>query len=175
VAIRLIEKGIPPSSDSQIWMDLGAGKGLFTNALASLLPGSSTVYAVDKDPTALRHMTLSNAVVTLKKITKDFISYDLDAITANGVLMANSLHYVSNKLAFLKQLRKHFAPGGRLIIVEYDTDRANAWVPYPIRYATLEHILTQVGFHGVTKMNETPSVFNNNMIYAAVAVYGNGQ
>lgn len=172
LAIRLIEKGIPPSSDSQTWMDLGAGKGLFTNALASLLPPHSTVYAIDRDPTALRSLTLGNALITLKKLQKDFVSYDLDAIVANGVLMANALHYVSNKIVFLRQLKKHFTPGSRLIVVEYDTDRANAWVPYPIRYTSLQPLLEQSGFHAVAKMDETPSIFNNNLMYSAVAVYG---
>jgi hypothetical protein len=153
-------------------MDLGAGKGLFTNALASRLPPHSTVYAIDKDPTVMRNLALGNTAITLKKLQKDFVSYDLDAIVANGVLMANALHYVSNKIVFLRQLKKHFVDGSRLIIVEYDTDRANAWVPYPIRYASLQPLLEQSGFHAVEKMDETPSLFNNNLIYSAVAVYG---
>jgi len=159
---------LPRPGEAQHWADLGCGSGLFTKALGSLLPAGSIVYGVDTNPTLPR----SSSIIPIKA---DFEKDNLPLSGLDGILMANSLHYVSNKLAFLKQLRKHFAPGGRLIIVEYDTDRANAWVPYPIRYATLEHILTQVGFHSVTKMNETPSVFNNNMIYAAVAVYGNGQ
>ncbi|MBL0743161.1 class I SAM-dependent methyltransferase [Chryseolinea lacunae] len=171
VAIQLIKKGIPVSSAGQVWMDLGAGKGLFSHALATLLPEGSTVHAIDKDGAALRSITFSVPGVTVSTTQKDFVQYDHGSASAHGILMANSIHFVSNKIAFLRQLKKQFLPGGRLIIVEYDTDAANAWVPYPIRYASLQKLLGELGFADISKLDETPSRFSRIQIYSAAATW----
>lgn len=53
VAIKLIEKGVSRSGAPQMWADLGAGNGLFTNALSLLLPEASTIHAVELNAEAL--------------------------------------------------------------------------------------------------------------------------
>ncbi|HZP97702.1 MAG TPA: hypothetical protein VFC31_15390 [Candidatus Limnocylindria bacterium] len=50
--------------------------------------------------------------------------------------MANSLHFVASKRDTLARVRALGEPHGRLILVEYDTDRGNRWMPYPISFET---------------------------------------
>lgn len=167
VAIGLIEKGVDNARSPQVWADLGAGKGLFTHALATLLHEGSTVYAVDRSSASLATIELPSPSVTLKKIQQDFV-HDLPPEPLTGILMANALHFVENKIAFIKKVRKKVGITGRVIIVEYDLHAANAWVPYPIHFEALEKLAKDAGFTTVTRMSQVPSLYNRANIYSAV-------
>ena len=54
----------------------------------------------------------------------------------DGLLMANSLHFASSRDAALAALLPALRPDGHFVLVEYDVDRGNAWVPYPISWET---------------------------------------
>jgi len=167
-AIKLIEKGVPNNIAKQAWADLGAGKGLFTKALATLLDKSSTVYAIDKDGASLNTIVFSIHDIVLKKIQKDFSTEEFETEQLDGILMANSLHYVNDKESFLQRLKKHLKPSGKIIVVEYDRVTANQWVPYPISYASLQKLGESIGFTSIFKIGEAPSVYHQANIYSAV-------
>src|SRR5687768_4246729 len=110
VAIGLIEQGVDKTFTPQVWVDLGAGRRLFTRALADILPGGSTVYAIDKSATALKEIELLSSTVTLKKVQTDFVREEFVPEPPDGILMANALHFVENKIAFIKKIRKKLQP-----------------------------------------------------------------
>jgi trans-aconitate methyltransferase len=124
VAKQLIEAGVEQTHVKQSWADLGAGHGVFTHALSTLLHDGSTVYAVDKNSAPMDSIRVWQQVV-LKKIQADFVRDAWDTEPLNGILMANALHFVKVKEPFLKQLRARLAPDGRLIIVEYEMEKGN--------------------------------------------------
>ncbi|WP_333820754.1 class I SAM-dependent methyltransferase [Ohtaekwangia sp.] len=165
-AIHLISSGIEKSSSPQVWVDLGAGRGLFTKALAFQLPAESIIHAVDTDAAALRTIELPDGI-TLRTQQHDFVHDELHLPLLDGVLMANSLHYVKDKYTFMKAIRSTLKPAGRIILVEYDTSRSNTWVPYPIAYTALEKFAHEFGFSSVQKLAEAPSVYQGSM-YAAL-------
>src|SRR5258706_12033708 len=118
-AVRLIEKGVLKIPTPQKWLDLGAGKGLFTDALAGLLGPGSAVYAVDKDQRSLDAIKIKSNTATINKFRKDFVNENLDWEKWDGILMANALHFVPDQSAFLQKAKQNLLPNGRLIIVEY--------------------------------------------------------
>ncbi len=166
VAIRLLEKGIEKTSRA-VWADLGAGSGVFTKALATLLGESNMVYAVDKDEAALQ-FNLHRDLLNVKTITADFNKDELNLPPLDGILMANSLHYIKSKLSFVTKLKTMLKPQGRLVIVEYDTLAANTWVPYPIDFKSLTKLMSEAGFSSVIKLDEEPSRFRHGSIYSAL-------
>ena len=50
-------------------------------------------------------------------------------------------------------------PGGRLVIVEYDADRGNPWVPHPISFARLGAHVRGAGFAEPELIHRVPSRF----------------
>lgn len=167
-AIRLIEKGVPKNTDKQVWADLGAGRGLFTKALATLLSKGSTVFALDKDGTSLNTIVISSNDIILKKFQSDFSKKEFEMEQLDGILMANSLHFIMDKKSFLLRLKKSLKASGRILLVEYDRDTANPWVPYPTSYASLQKLGEGIGFTSILKIGEEPSRYHQSNIYSAV-------
>src|SRR6266849_10688526 len=144
------------------WADLGAGEGAFTLALADLLGPGAHITAVDKDARALDVMG-HGVEARVADFTKPLDLHDLD-----GVVMANSLHFVRNKAPVLESVRGMLSPGGRLIVVEYSTDRGNPWVPYPFTYATRVRMAEAAGLQGTEQLHSVPSRYFGSM-YSALS------
>ncbi|MDH4090791.1 MAG: class I SAM-dependent methyltransferase [Cyclobacteriaceae bacterium] len=168
-AVRLIESGVPQGVEIQQWADLGAGNGLFTKALATLLGKGSTVTAVDTDESALRSIMLPSKDVILNKIHLDFSSTTLEMRNLDGILMANSLHFIPEKAFMLDRFASCLHASGRLIVVEYNTNIANPWVPYPISFHVLQKLAAKQ-FNAITKIGETHSAYSRANMYAALLI-----
>ena len=158
---------LPHPARSQHWADLGCGAGLFTEALAGLLPAGSSVSGIDTKPSLRKQTTSGN--VTILPMTADFINHTLPLHNLDGILMANSLHYVKDKPALLQKLRAYMLEDAPLIIIEYDTDTpVPTWVPYPISYASLKESLGND--YAIQKLGEKPSAYGRSQLYAAIAI-----
>ncbi len=164
-AINLIKH--PVTKEKSAYADLGCGNGLFTKALAQLLAPQSVIYAVDKNQTALNSFSV-DANIQLQKINIDFIKDEFPFKDLSGILMANSLHYVEDKNAFLLKAKASLSRGGYFIIVEYDTDKANHWVPYPISFSSLQSLFEKINFHSVQKLQTYPSRYWRTMYSALI-------
>jgi 2-polyprenyl-3-methyl-5-hydroxy-6-metoxy-1,4-benzoquinol methylase len=166
-AVKLIRKGVASSESPQHWVDLGAGEGLFTRALGSLLVLNSSILAIDSNHSSLQSIRWDNRQVTLELLVSDFTKLTLHQ-KYDGIMMAHALHYVKDPKTFLINLKTHLSPAGRLIIVEYERRKANSWVPYPIDFENLKVIGEQAGFSSVTRLEETPSLYDSVTIYSAL-------
>lgn len=156
--VELIEGGVDGQGGH--WADLGAGEGAFTLALADLLGPSAHIVAVDKDAGALR--AIGHGIETrVADFTKPLDLRDLD-----GIVMANSLHYVRDKQPVLERVRSMLRPAGRLIVVEYGADRGNPWVPYPFTYPQWETISARAGFKNTRLLKTVPSRWLGSMYSA---------
>ncbi len=167
-AISLIRFGNFQPKGKEIWADLGCGTGLFTRALASFLPSGSLIYAIDSNQTALKKISGDSSVVVETR-QLDFITDNLKISGIDGILMANSFHYVKNKRELLKKLGTYLNINHTYLIVEYDTDKPVAeWVPYPISYILLKSLFAEFGYSSITKLSERPSIYGRSNIYAAI-------
>jgi SAM-dependent methyltransferase len=167
-AIQFIRhKGLSVSGPSN-WADLGCGSGTFTNALAHFLQPGSVVHAVDKKLSAGLHISVPDGVL-VKMLELDFVKDELPFSQLDGIVMANALHYVREQSAFIDKIEKHLKPDGRLLIVEYNTDKpVPTWVPYPLSYQSLERLFKTHGYKQVEMIQERPSVYGNANLYTAL-------
>jgi trans-aconitate methyltransferase len=166
-AIELIRFD-PGAFHAQTWADLGCGSGLFTKALASLLPKSSLIHAVDSDAKALRQVPEVYGECKIEKLLADFASDKVFFPRIDGYLMANSLHFLPNKKSFLEAKFESLKSGGRFVLVEYDLKTANRWVPYPVTINEAHMLFTTAGFGAFEVLNKRPSVYGDHMMYAAI-------
>ena len=91
-AIALIAQANFPKDTPQQWADLGCGAGLFSQALASRLPAGSRIFCVDKERQRIRQPVEYDVILDF--LQRDFSREPLLWTDLEGILMANSLHYV---------------------------------------------------------------------------------
>lgn len=165
--VRLLRDGVTRGGR---WADLGAGTGAFTLALAELVGPEGEVVAVDRDRGALRQ--LERAVrpggATVRTLAADFTKA-VDLASLDGVVMANSLHFVRDKAPVLEIVRSMLKPSGRLLLVEYDADHGNTWVPHPLTFETWRALADANGFTGTRELASVPSRFLRR-IYSAASI-----
>ena len=146
-----------------IYADFGAGSGAFTLALRELVGLDATIYAVDKDRSSLNqldsaHRARFHSTLNLLLLPNDF-SRPLDIPPLDGVVMANSLHFFKDKEKILRHVQKFLKPNGALIIIEYNVDSGNLWVPHPLTFETYRTIAPRAGFTEPRLLAKVPSRF----------------
>jgi ubiquinone/menaquinone biosynthesis C-methylase UbiE len=153
------------------WADFGAGTGAFTLALRDLVGPEATIYAVDKDRGALQRLEAAHrrfsSAGRLIPLNQDF-SHSLDLPPLDGVVAANSLHYFKDREKILRHVRGFLKPSGALLLVEYNVDTGNLWVPHPFSFKTFRSLAVQAGFSEPRLLATIPSSFLREF-YSAVA------
>jgi ubiquinone/menaquinone biosynthesis C-methylase UbiE len=167
--VGLIRAGVEGAGSR--WLELGAGEGAFTLALADLLGPGGRILATDRNERALR-MAASAVGRSFPAVELETRAFDYtEAIPYgpfDGVLAANTLHFVADRDATLRAIRFSLAPGGRLVIVEYDADRGNPWVPHPFSFDSWRKEAVRAGYSEPRRIGRVPSRFLG-AIYAAAA------
>jgi SAM-dependent methyltransferase len=159
---------LPPGG---VYADFGAGSGAFTLALRELIGLDATLYAVDKDKSSLRtlensHRARFDTARNLILLPNDF-SRPLDLPPLDGVVMANSLHYFRDKEKLLRHVWEYLKPNGAVLLVEYNVDSGNLWVPHPLSFQTYRLLAQGAGFTEPRLLATHPSRFLKEF-YSAV-------
>jgi ubiquinone/menaquinone biosynthesis C-methylase UbiE len=166
--VALIRAGVEGTGPR--WLELGAGEGAFTLALADVLGADAEILACDRDARALRQAAsrVHRAFPAAHVETRAFdFTEALPYGPFDGVLAANSLHFVKDRDATLRAIRWALVPLGRLVVVEYDADRGNPWVPHPFSFETWRREAVAAGFDEPRLLHRVPSRFLE-AIYGAV-------
>jgi ubiquinone/menaquinone biosynthesis C-methylase UbiE len=167
----------PAVSRAGVWADLGAGRGTFTRALATLLGPTGRVYAVDRDRSSLAALRALERRSTgsadsgadegaeIIAVHADFVG-GVALPPLDGVLLANALHFVpaTEQPAVLGRLARGVRPGGRLVLVEYENRAPSRWVSL----ARFRALAAEVGLGAPKQIGARRSAFGG-AIYAAVA------
>ena len=168
--VGLLRAAVAPGGT---WADIGAGTGAFTLALADLLGPRGCIVAVDRDGGALRENAAVVAArfpaIALETVKAD-LTGPLTLPELDGLVAANSLHFVprDRQIVVVRSLAAHLRPGGAFVVVEYDADRGNPWVPHPFSYPSWERLAIAAGLTGTRRLGRVPSRFLG-AIYSAVS------
>lgn len=182
--VKLLRGGVTPGGR---WAELGSGEGAFTLALRDLIGPEGEIFSVDKDEARLRvqqkRFQAQFSQSNVHFIHADFTrSVDLPAL--DGIVMANSLHFFPSdgglssprllnsrrdqvsKKQVLNQVRDYMKEGGRLVLVEYNVDAGNLWVPYPLSFESFRGLAVRLGWSDPQLLCTVPSRFLRE-IYSA--------
>jgi len=168
--VNLLRPGQPGPGGT--WADFGAGSGAFTLALRELVGPDAKIHAVDQDKTRLKELGESfharfNSTSNLTLVPGDF-SGPLDLPSLDGVVMANSLHFFKDRSRVLKHAGSFMKHNGRLLLVEYNVDSGNPWVPHPISFESFRTLAMGAGFSEPEFLAKKASRFLRE-IYSAAA------
>ncbi len=167
-AIQFIRPAIVHNTGT--WADIGAGTGLFTEALMDILE-EGRVIAVDKSPHSLyanSQLSNRNAKIDIEIIEGDFHN-PMPLPPLDGILMANALHYAKDHEAVLKNVLVYLKPTGTFVLIEYDTDIPNnPWVPNPISIERFKMLCEKVELKAPIVMGMRESIYQDGQMYIAV-------
>ena len=170
--VALIRDGVVGAGSR--WLELGAGRGAFTLALVDVLGLDADVTALDRDVAALRGLADAvearfpgRAIRTLEADFRHELPVDLGDF--DGIVAANALHFAPDVPRIVTRLAGRLRPEGRLVVVEYDADHGNPWVPYPFSFATWARRAADAGYRDARLLHRVPSRFLGG-IYGAVSI-----
>ena len=86
-------------AEFQKWAHLGCGEGVFTKALAEILPFQSEILAIDRTFQRLEKIMGNQVSVNFQQA--NFEKDQLDLNDLNGILMANSFHFIQDKIKLI--------------------------------------------------------------------------
>jgi ubiquinone/menaquinone biosynthesis C-methylase UbiE len=174
--VRLIAGGIAHQGGT--WADFGAGDGAFTLALRDLIGPEGEIYAVDRDRSSLQRLR-QEMIRRFPETSLHLLEADIrqppELPLLDGIVAANSLHYVDRKQQPVTLCRwsELLQPDGRIVLVEYDSNNPNPWVPYPISFDRLGKVTRDAGLPAPTMLATHPSRWSGG-IYSAMIAPGNG-
>jgi SAM-dependent methyltransferase len=162
--------------EAPLWADIGAGTGAFTLALADLLGPGADIVAVDRDAGALQTNAAEVArrfpATRLRTVVAD-LTRPVALPPLDGLVAANSLHFVARdrQVDVVRTLAALLRPAGRFVVVEYDADRGNPWVPHPLSFPSFRAVAARAGYTEPELLATVPSHFLRE-IYAALTLAG---
>jgi SAM-dependent methyltransferase len=168
--VELLRGGIEQPGGT--WADIGAGEGAFTLALADLLGPGARIVAVDRDARALRANASAVGArfpaTVLETVVAD-LTRSLTLPPLDGLVAANSLHFVprDQQVATVRALAERLRPGGTFLVVEYDADRGNPWVPHPFSAESWARVAADAGLVDTRRIGRVPSRFLGAIYSAA--------
>jgi ubiquinone/menaquinone biosynthesis C-methylase UbiE len=163
-AEALIQKAFVNKRTPETWADLGCGGGTFTYALSNCLVPGSRIYAVDKH----RPTLVSTPHADIECIQADIRKISFRPSELDGILMANSIHFIREKSQLIQRMKLYLKKDGILLIVEYDREKGNLWVPFPLNYRDSIPLAQNAGFSSIERIGERNSRYGSQKIYAAV-------
>lgn len=161
-----------PHSTGPVWADFGAGAGAFTLALRDLAGPGADIYAVDRDRSALESLRSA-----MRRMFPETYLHLLDGDIRrppalpplDGIVAANVVHYVDRKQQSrtLQLWSTLLNPGGRIVLVEYDSNNPSYWLPFPVSFDRLGRIANEAGLPSPVLLGTRPSRWGGG-IYSAL-------
>jgi ubiquinone/menaquinone biosynthesis C-methylase UbiE len=128
--------------------DIGSGSGLFTRPIAKAVQPKGIVYAVDIDEALLaivdrsaKEAGLDNVRTIRGAATDANLPEPVDLI-----FICDTLHHIGNHATYVKNLRKHLKPGGRVAVIDFSDRWPDGHEPMRYSLAQLDAWMKDAGF-----------------------------
>ena len=104
--------------------DLGSGSGLFTRPLAQAVSPGGVVYAIDVNEALLKIVARSAKEAGITNIRPWSRRRTIPKLAdpVDLIFICDTLHHIEGQPVYLKNLKKHLRPGGRVAIIDFAKD-----------------------------------------------------
>ena len=125
--------------------DVGAGSGYFTLRLARAVGSTGSVLAVDVNPDLLAFLESRVKEAGLSNVRTLVVGKDDPSLPPGGidtVFMVDTLHYLEDRVAWLRKVRSGLAPGGRVVVIDFvpKSVEERPWGPPPSQRMSREEV-----------------------------------
>jgi ubiquinone/menaquinone biosynthesis C-methylase UbiE len=128
----------------KLWIDAGCGNGTYSFPLSTLV---SEVIALDKNKNNISYLESKiTSKINIKTQHFDFSKPSWNSTLVDGILFGFSLHYDPEHRIALEHAYQQLKPGGKLVVIEYSSEKAVPWVPYPLPKEKLIKMLKSLSF-----------------------------
>jgi ubiquinone/menaquinone biosynthesis C-methylase UbiE len=107
-------------------VDVGAGTGVFSVALAKAVSPGGTVYAVEVEQGLVDHIgrkAKTENVVNLRPVLGGFTDPNLPASNIDVAFIHDVLHHIEDRAAYLKSLAKYLDGSARIVVIDFHPER----------------------------------------------------
>jgi 2-polyprenyl-3-methyl-5-hydroxy-6-metoxy-1,4-benzoquinol methylase len=130
-------------------VDVGAGSGYFTFRFAKALPRGKVI-AVDVQPEMVRHVhhrVLTEGITNVEAVVADPSDPRVDP-SADVVFIADVIHHVQGREAWLQRMFSEMKPGARLVVIEFKEGKLPQGPPESVKIpkAKLTALIREAGF-----------------------------
>ncbi|MBT8470072.1 MAG: methyltransferase domain-containing protein [Deltaproteobacteria bacterium] len=131
-------------------VDLGAGTGYFVGYLSESVGGRGRVLALHADRAMVEAMQARIEREGLRNVEPGLIAADdpgLPPRSVDRILIVNTWHHISNRVAYAEKLLAALGPGGQLLIVDFTIESPHGPPPQMrLTDDTVQHELEAAGF-----------------------------
>ncbi len=106
-------------------LEIGAGPGFVSFALAERVGPTGIVYALDRSPEALAHLERrqkERGIGQIQRIAADAATLQPDGMQADSALITMVLHHADDPPAILRNMVQFVLPGSPVVIGEFHPD-----------------------------------------------------
>jgi ubiquinone/menaquinone biosynthesis C-methylase UbiE len=135
--------------------DIGAGSGLFTRPLATLVGPEGVVYAVDIHKDLLAHIEETAKEESLENI-KTVLASQYDPKIPEKVdliLICDTLHEIDNPAVYLNNLSDYLSETGRIAIIDYESEWPERFAEHKYTTLDLDAWMTTAGYDLDSRFN----------------------
>jgi ubiquinone/menaquinone biosynthesis C-methylase UbiE len=150
---ELIWKLVSTGSGST-YVDIGAGTGYLTRAIADIAGSSVRIHALDIEPLMIQEMqeTLpGKGSVTPQLMEMNQLPFDDHSV--DGAWMITLYHELEPPKPLLEEIRRVLRPGGRLLIIDWEKNEEACEQGPPLEHRvatdTARQQIVETGFHNV--------------------------
>jgi ubiquinone/menaquinone biosynthesis C-methylase UbiE len=143
-------------------LEIGAGPGFVSLALADRVGPGGIVYAVDRAAPALAHLERlqkERGISNIRRIVADAATLEPGRICADCALITMVLHHAEDKAAILRNAARLLRPGARVVVAEFHPEGPSEQGPPPavrLSPAQVQAWCEAAGFSVLDYRRQTP-------------------
>ena len=126
--------------------DVGAGTGYLERALSAAVGPRGVVYAVEVEPTLVTHLRDRAEREGTSNVVPVLGSSDTPRLPTgriDRILFLDTYHHIDGRVAYFRRLRAALAPGGRVVVVDWEK-RPDTIGPEPSHRLAAEQVTDEM-------------------------------